>query len=175
MNKLKLVTPSMAYESEILAYREDFKDNTNGIEGSADLSFMKNVEEWLSHLQQYSSWETVPVGRVPGLEFLAVHLEDKKIVGMLNLRLALNDYLLNFGGHIGYAICPSERQKGYGEEMLRLALPKAKEQGLSRVLITCAETNLPSAFVIEKNGGVLEDKRFDESDWKLTRRYWFNL
>mgnify|MGYP002236365423 FL=1 len=44
---------------------------------------------------------------------------------MTNLRHHLNDYLLAYGGHIGYSVRPSERKNGYASQMLRLTLEKA--------------------------------------------------
>ncbi|WP_410985413.1 GNAT family N-acetyltransferase [Bacillus cereus] len=59
--------------------------------------------------------------------------------------------------------------------MLGLALAKSKILGLNKILVTCADDNLGSIGVIENNNGVLEDKRLDPDDGKLTRRYWISL
>jgi len=93
-------------------------------------------------------------------------------VGMTNLRHHLNDYLLAYGGHIGYSVRPSERKNGYASQMLRLTLEKAKERGISKVRICCDHYNIASAKTIQSNGGVLEDEMFDSSDGMLTQRYW---
>ncbi len=94
---------------------------------------------------------------------------------MLNLRHYLNDYLEQFGGHIGYSVRKSERQKGYATEMLSLALGEAKKLGLSRVLVTCDRENTGSAKTILNNGGVLENEVFDPNDGTVTQRYWIEL
>ena len=99
---------------------------------------------------------------------------DNCIVGTIQIRHTLNDFLLNFGGHIGYSIRPSERRKGYGTRMLALALNKCRGLGLDKVLITCNDKNEASAKTIVKNGGVLEDKRI-ERDGGIVRRYWIVL
>lgn len=59
--------------------------------------------------------------------------------------------------HIYYEILPEHRSKGYGKEILRLGLEKAKEIGLSEVFITCMEDNLHSKKIIESNGGIFID------------------
>ncbi|MGG4395247.1 GNAT family N-acetyltransferase [Paenibacillus thiaminolyticus] len=76
-------------------------------------------------------------------------------VGIGKLRHALTDALREQGGHIGYAIRPEARRRGYGTVMLRLLLAEARRIGLREVLITCDEDNTASRRVIEKNGGRL--------------------
>jgi len=58
-----------------------------------------------------------------------------------------------YGGHIGYGIRPSERQKGYATTGLQLALEEARKRGLDQVLLTCGVDNLASRRVILANGG----------------------
>ena len=93
-------------------------------------------------------------------------------MGMTNLRHYLNDYLLTYGGHIGYSVRPAERKNGYATQMLRLTLDKARERGIGKVRICCDHYNVASARTIRANGGVLEDELFDSSDGMLTQRYW---
>ena len=90
-------------------------------------------------------------------------------LGFLNLRLRLNDYLLEKGGHIGYSIRPSERGKGYAKESLRQGLQVAKDKNIHRALVTCSIKNPASRAVILANGGQLEDIRHE------TERYWVDL
>ena len=80
---------------------------------------------------------------------------------------------MRYAGHIGYGVRCSEWNKGYGTLMLKLALEKAKEMGLSKVLLTCDDDNPASAKVMEKNGAVLQDKIENIIDGKkiITRRY----
>lgn len=68
---------------------------------------------------------------------------------------------------------PSARGRGIASWALRATLPHARSMGLTQVLLTCDEQNLPSARTIEKNGGVLEDVRNIELG--LKRRYWIDL
>lgn len=94
-------------------------------------------------------------------------------IGEVAIRHRLNDALFLRGGHIGYVIRYDEWGKGYGTRMLKLALNKARERGLDKVLITCNDSNLASARVMEKNGCVLENKV--EVDGMVVRRYWRQL
>jgi predicted acetyltransferase len=83
--------------------------------------------------------------------------------------------LEHYGGHIGYFIRPSERDKGYGTRMLILALDEARKLGLSQVMMTCNINNLASARGIEKNGGVLASQGISRVSGKLISRYWITL
>ena len=88
-----------------------------------------------------------------------------------------NEALERYGGHIGYGVRYSEWNKGFGTLMLRLALAEAKRIGLSRVLITCDDSNIGSARVMEKNGFSFCDKAENTFDGAtlVTRRYWKTL
>ena len=87
----------------------------------------------------------------------------------MNLRLRLNEGLLNYAGHIGYSIRPSERGKGYAKETLRQGLQAAKEKNIKKALVTCSVNNPASRAVILANGGILEDVR------NGVERYWIEV
>jgi predicted acetyltransferase len=115
-----------------------------------------------------------PEGRVHNDLYWIV--DDGEVVGFLSFRHALNDYLSEVGGHIGYAVRESRRRQGYASKAVDLALDRAREIGLDRVMVTCDDDNEPSARTIERAGGVLQDVR-DQSErgYPLVRRYWIQL
>ena len=98
-----------------------------------------------------------PSGWVTGTYLWMV--DDDEVVGRISLRHTLTPWLLEVGGHIGYAVRPTARRRGHATRALGLMLPVAAEHGLADVLVTCDEDNLGSRAVIEANGGVLEDVR----------------
>ena len=100
---------------------------------------------------------------------------DQHIIGRLHIRHTLNESLLLRGGHVGYAVAPPFRRRGYAAEMFRQSIPYLKALGLERILLTCADTNEASANLIEKFGGVLENKVWDPVDQETIRRYWIDL
>ena len=100
-------------------------------------------------------------------------VEGRRYLGVVSVRHRLTRSLRVFGGHIGYAIRPSERRKGYGRRILKLVLPKARKLGLKRVLVTCSPRNLASRKVIEGNGGVFAGRVKSKQGVRLT--YWISL
>ena len=94
---------------------------------------------------------------------------------MFQIRHYFNAYLEKYGGHIGYSVAPSERRKGYASQMLKLALPKCKELGIDKVLITCIEDNIGSRKTILANGGVYESSVYEPDEKINLERYWIDL
>ena len=105
-----------------------------------------------------------PSAYVPSTELWMT--DGAEFVGRISLRHRLTDALLTWGGHIGYAVRPSARRKGYAGQALGLMLRRCAELGIDPVLVTCDVDNEASRRTIERNGGVYEDTR----EGKL--RYW---
>lgn len=102
--------------------------------------------------------------------------DDGEVVGFIQLRHELNEFLENVGGHIGYSVRPSARRQGHARRALGLVLEEARRLGLQRVLITCDDDNAASARTIESQGGELQDV-FDGTAYGTgpKRRYWITL
>ncbi|MBU5228026.1 GNAT family N-acetyltransferase [Clostridium senegalense] len=125
----------------------------------------------------YKNERNLKPNRVGASYFWLVDDEKDLFIGEISIRHNLTDALLQYGGHIGYGIRYSEWNKGYGTFMLKLALEKAKEMDISRILITCDDDNYASAKIMENNDMVLQDKVENLIDGQkiLTRRYWKTL
>lgn len=106
----------------------------------------------------------LPAGIVPATQLWWVDRDE--YLGRLSIRHSLTPWLLEFGGHIGYAVRPAARRCGHATAMLAAALPITKRLGIDPALLTCDDSNVASRRVIEANGGVLEDQR------GVKLRYW---
>ena len=175
MEGLRLIRPTKEYHGQAYEYIDEFIEYNSKIHGCGSLDkYMGNYDEWLLKLEQNRTMVpgTVP-GRVPSETFFLIRESDNKILGMIDIRFMLNEYLLNYGGHIGYGVRPTERRKGYNSYQLYLALKFCLEKGIDRVLITCDKENLGSAKSIINSGGILENEVPDEG--RITQRYWIDV
>jgi predicted acetyltransferase len=97
---------------------------------------------------------------------------NNRIAGELFIRRRLSPRLRNIGGHVGYKVRPSCRNKGVATAALRLALLKLRGLGIERALITCNATNGASARVIQKCGGVRTNDA--QLEGHVEQRYWID-
>ena len=173
MEKIILVKPNLSYADEIIKYKEESLAESPIINGSAGLDRLSSIEDWLEELKKRSCEDTVPKGLVPSSTYLGVREKDNYIVGMIDIRHYLNEYLTQVGGNIGYSVRKTERNKGYAKQMLKLALEKCKELKIKKVLITCDEDNIASEKVILSANAKFEDIR--NVDGENKKRFWIDL
>lgn len=170
---------SIEYKEEVLKMMEEGKkydtDNPDIWAGYSSMQNFDTYEEWLEKTELDLDFENIKPGRVPAIVYLAVRNSDNKVVGIINIRYKFNEYLENYGGHIGYSIRATERRKGYGKKQLMLALEKCLEIPIDKVLITCRETNIGSEKTIKSCGGVYEDTRYCNKEKDNLKRYWIDL
>ena len=166
---VRLTEPSEKYlKSYIEAYNE-YEDNHITTYAFDDA----NSYDIFAKYNNYKNESNLQPNRVGSDYFWLVDDNKDLFIGEISIRHNLTDALLRYGGHIGYGIRYSEWNKGYGSIMLKLALAKAKEMGILKVLITCDDDNYASAKVMEKNDMVLRDKVENIIDGQkiITRRY----
>src|SRR5260370_3227999 len=151
---LFLAEPSVAYRDSFIQAVREFQ--AEGRQLHYDLkSLSGDFGAFVQALLDQKDRSKLKPGWVPASDFWLI--DGDEFVGRLSVRHELNEQLLLFGGHIGYEIQPSKTKQGYGKEILRLGLEKARDIGLHMVLGTCDEDNIGSKKIIEHNGGKLED------------------
>lgn len=169
---MRLVEPSAAY---LPSYQKAFEEyQANQVTTHSFLNPRK--VDVLDHICRYREGRNIPTHHVSSTCLWLV--EKDEFIGEIWIRHALTDALLRLGGHIGYGIRFSRWNQGLGTKMLAMTLQYVQENfDFDRVLITCNDDNIGSARVIEKNGGVLQDKIENTLDGRtfLTRRYWVDL
>jgi len=175
MREYSLIIPTMEYKAQAFEYIREFIEYKSGINGTGGLNRYDNYEDWLKKLDNDLDLPNIPPERVPANTYFFVRNTDNRILGMINIRHRLNDYLLKESSHIGYSIRPTERNKGYATIMLGLGLNRCRELNISKVLITCARENPASAKVIIKNGGIIENELYSDTFKEVIQRYWITL
>jgi len=172
----QLVLPSTDYQDSFLAALAEFQAEDLPNYNFRDL----NVEELRSNFGAYVEQVlserqglNLPLGYVPHTVWWLV--KGPEYLGRVDIRHQLNEQLLKLGGHIGYSIRSSQRRKGYGTLALKLALEKARELGLHKVLVTCDIDNIGSNKIIQANGGVLENTVEAGEGNPPKNRYWITL
>lgn len=173
MNRLKLVLPTPDCKDKVMDFKREFIENGDRLYGSGGLKNAETFEKWYISFCDNLNEETVRKGLSTETTYLAISIDDGRLVGMINIRHRLNDFLLKFGGHIDYSVRKLQRNKGYATEILGLGLKECAKLNIKKVLITCDINNLASAKAIINNGGILENEIIEKN--KITQRYWITI
>ncbi len=165
MKDLFLVEPNIQYqksfENYVLAYRKiNDKYYFNKYKEA-----LENFQDYLSDLYNYSNGKDLPQGKVATSTFWLI--AKSEVVGVVRIR----HQEVECAGHIGYDISPDYRNRGYGFQILKLALEKTINIGIEEVILTCNTDNTASKKIIEKNNGKLLGNVFDEEENEHLYKY----
>lgn len=170
MERLYYEEPSLSRKEDAIEYINEFLKYNSKINGVGGLNrYLDNYEEWLLKLENDKNLKPSEE-RVPALTYFLVRENDNKIIGMVNIRLSLNERLRKSGGHIGYSIRPEERKKGYNKINLYLALEVLQNNGIEKAMLSCDKDNLGSSKTMLALGGKLE-REFLEEDGQIEQVY----
>lgn len=166
---IRLVEPCEKYLKSYMEAYDEFMAEGISAYGLTDARSCEIFEKF----ENYRLERNLRPDRV-GCHYLWL-VDDQRdyFIGEISIRHRLNDALRLIGGHVGYCVRRGEWGKGFATKMLSMALDTVKTLGIDRPLITCHDTNVASARVMEKNGFQLEDKV--EVKGEVIRRYWKTL
>lgn len=162
MERLYFEIPGPDRKDDAVDYIREFYEYDSDINGAGGLHrYLDDYGGWLKKLE--ADYNRVPDGeRVPARTYFLVRESDVRIVGMINIRLALNEKLRRYGGHIGYSIRPTERGKGYNKINLYLGLKICEKYGIDSVFMDADLDNPASWKTMEALGGVRIRQYFDD-------------
>ena len=162
MERMYFEIPGIARKEDAIGYIREFREYQSEINGTGGLDrFTDNYEGWLEKLEQ--DYTRIPdEQKVPARTYFLVRETDRRIVGMINIRLCLNERLSRYGGHMGYSIRPTERGKGYNKINLYLGLRVCSAHGISKVFMDADLNNPASWKTMEALGGVRIREYFDD-------------
>ncbi len=154
MEKFYFEVPSLERKEEAIDYINELYEYHSDTNGTGGLErYLDDYEGWLEKLEDDYTREPNEE-KVPARTYFLVRENDQKIIGMINIRLALNEKLKRIGGHIGYSIRPTERKKGYNKINLYLGLKVCQEYGIDKVLMDADTSNKASWKTMEALGGI---------------------
>lgn len=172
---VKLIKLTKEYEKQLCEMIDEWKeDQEKNHTNHSPYAIFKNDHNDFDYYLENLELKKETDGKVPDSVFFLLDIDRNRLLGAVNIRHYLSESLLISGGHIGDGIRPGERGKGYGTEIVRLALIECKKLGINKVLITCDKDNVASAKTIIKNGGVLENEFINE-EGEIEQRYWITL
>jgi len=158
-------------DDEVVVRQAQSELQADGFDFAWELTTDGSWVAYLDRLDRLHDGVDLPEGVVKSTFYLAE--VNGEIVGSTSIRFDLNEYLSEFGGHIGYCVRPAFRRQGYAAMMLRMQLELARDARIDDILVTCLESNVASAAVIERCGGEYECSR-TRPDGATFRRYWFH-
>ena len=162
MEKFYFEILGISRKEDAIDYIREFLEYGSDINGAGGLHrFLDDYEGWLKKLDL--DYIQVPnEERVPARTYFLVRESDSRIVGMINIRLALNERLSHYGGHIGYSIRPTERGKGYNNINLYLGLKVCRKYGIEQIFMDADLENPASWKTMEAFGGVRIREYYDD-------------
>lgn len=158
MNELYLIEPNKEYQKSFESYALAYKIIHDELYYCIYQQALENFNDYITILQNYANGVDLPQGDVATSNFWLI--TQNEVVGVVRVRHEES----GTAGHIGYDISPAYRNNGYGNTILKLALVKAKELGLTEIVVTCNVDNAASRKIIENSNGRFICTIYDEEE-----------
>lgn len=174
--ELSLVRPSVALADAFSRLRDEVADPSLEEPDFASIVAVDR-QQFGAYIDRLRGLEAGTIASKSGVRISTFWTLDERgeIVAVSGLRHALTPALLEYGGHIGFAVRPSARRRGVARATLSRLLEEARALGIARARLTCDATNVGSRRVIEGLDGALDDESPSPSaNGALVRRYWID-
>lgn len=165
MSDLFLIEPNKEYQKSFENYALAYRNINDEHYFKKYKKALENFQGYLNDIFNYSKGNNLPKEDVMTSTFWLI--DNKEVVGVVRIRHEEVDS----AGHIGYDISPNFRNKGYGNQILKLALEKAIKIGIKEIVLTCNIDNITSRKIIENNNGILLSTIFDEEENEHLYKY----
>ena len=151
LNQLRLESPSIAYIDSFFEAMEEFR--AEGLPQISEAVTRDQFAKYVQGLHDLANGINLKKGYIPSKEFWII--DAAGYAGRIILGLTYYPSPSRVGHHVGYAIRPTRRHRGYATLALRHLLDAARKLEIYKLMPTCAADNIASRKVIEHNGGVL--------------------
>ena len=84
---MTLMEPTPEYGRQIQAYRKEFLDCGDSMDGTSGLRHFDDPKDWIEHINMRRDPVSISTGLAPASQFIYVRAEDSKIVGMMDIIL----------------------------------------------------------------------------------------
>ena len=112
MERFRFEIPGPERKDDAVDFINEFYRFDVKINGTGGLNrYVDDYEGWLEKLELDYSREA-DEDKVPARTYFLIRESDDRIIGMINIRLVLNEKLRRYGGNIAYCIRPTEQGMG---------------------------------------------------------------
>lgn len=165
MNDLYLTKPNKNYQSSFENYTLAYQKINDAYYFEKYEKSLRDFDQYIQDLDEQSNGINIPRDWVATSTFWLI--DKDTVVGVVRVR----HQEVESAGHIGYDISPCFRGRGYGTQILKLAIEEAKKIGIEEAIVTCNTENTASRKIIEKNNGKLLGTIYDDEEKEFLYKY----
>jgi predicted acetyltransferase len=153
---VELRDPDPALRVEFQRMAEEFRAAGEGRYGDLASLDAPAFADYVTRLDRRARGEALERGTVAERTFWL--LTGGTVAGVSRLRPRLDPLHERLAGHIGFDIAPSFRTGDTGARLFALTLTKARELGLTQVLLCCDPEKTDRRRIVAAAGGTLLDE-----------------